>query len=337
MVRLKTWHSEGAIVAGDRMNPSQILKIVVLLLTLATFPLPGSLALAQSAPSKGLKDFQEAFRFVAKTVKPAVVNVSAVRTVAARNPMLEMDAFRDNHPFREFFGDEFFRRFFHGQGGGERQVQQGVGSGFIFDPRGFILTNRHVIRGAEEIQVTLEGKKKFKARLIGADSKTDVAVIKIEGRDLPFTKLGDSETLDVGDWVLAIGNPFGLMQTVTAGIVSAKGRSKMGILDYEDFIQTDAAINPGNSGGPLVNVDGQVVGMNTAILSRSGGYMGIGFAIPVNLIKHAINQLIAKKPVEPGPKNGANGPVQRQPRPSASPLEPNDPYLHRGAFEKDGI
>jgi len=337
MVRFKTSHPVRTTVMGAKVNYLLIIKRVLLTSTLVVLPILTPLASAQSTASKGIKDLQEAFRFVARTVKPAVVNVSAVRTVTARNPMLEMDAFRENHPFREFFGDEFFRRFFSGQGGMERQVQQGVGSGFIVDSRGVIITNRHVIKGADEIQVTLEGKKKYRARLIGADSKTDVAVIKIEGRDLPFTKLGDSETLDVGDWVLAIGNPFGLMQTVTAGIVSAKGRSKMGILDYEDFIQTDAAINPGNSGGPLVNVDGQVVGMNTAILSRSGGYMRIGFAIPVNLIKQAVNQLVAKKPPLTVPKNGGNDAVPRQPRPSASPLEQHNPYLHRGAFEKDGI
>lgn len=332
MVRFKTSHPGQTTMAS-----AKLITIVVLTSTLLVWPTLAPLATAQNVASRGLKDLQEAFRFVAKTVKPAVVNVSAVRTVTARNPLSEMDVFRENHPFREFFGDEFFRRFFSGQGGMERQVQQGVGSGFIFDSKGLILTNRHVIKGAEEIQVTLEGKKKYKARLIGADSKTDVAIIKIEGRDLPFTKLGDSETLDVGDWVLAIGNPFGLMQTVTAGIVSAKGRSKMGILDYEDFIQTDAAINPGNSGGPLVNVDGQVIGMNTAILSRSGGYMGIGFAIPINLIKQAINHLLAKKPVDAAPKNSGNDAGPRPPRPSASPLDPNNPYLHRGTFERDGI
>ena len=306
----------------------------VMLLVLLVINSPS--AVGQSVASKGLREMQESFRSIAKNVKPAVVNVSAVRTVMARNPMSE-DPLLENHPFREFFGDEFFRRFFSGQRAAERQMKQGVGSGFMFDPRGYILTNRHVIKGADEIQVTLEGKKKYKARLIGADSKTDVAVIKIEGRDFPFAKLGDSETLDVGDWVLAIGNPFGLMQTVTSGIVSAKGRSRMGILEYEDFIQTDAAINPGNSGGPLVNIDGQVVGMNTAILSRSGGYMGIGFAIPVNLIKQAVNHTFAKKPPETAPRNGGNDIVPKQPRPLASPVEPSNPSLPRGTLDRGGI
>ena len=146
-----------------------------------------------------------------------------------------------------------------------------------------------MIKGADELQVTLGENRKFQARLIGVDSKTDIAVIKIDGKNLPTVQLGNSRKLEVGDWVLAIGNPFGLAQTVTAGIVSAKGRSRMGILEYEDFIQTDAAINPGNSGGPLVDIDGRVVGMNTAILSRSGGYMGIGFAIPINLVRRVID------------------------------------------------
>jgi len=252
--------------------------------------------------AKGLRDLQDAFRTVARTVKPAVVNISTVKVAQVRTPMSELDPFMEHHAFREFFGDDFFRRFFGNQGRRESIRQQGLGSGFLFDPRGYILTNRHVIRGADEIMVTLEGGKKAKAKLVGADSRTDVAIIKIEGKDLPHARLGDSQTLDVGDWVLAIGNPFGLTQTVTSGIVSAKGRSKMGILEYEDFIQTDAAINPGNSGGPLVNIDGQVIGMNTAILSGSGGYMGIGFAIPVDIIKQVISSAFSKKPNEDTPR-----------------------------------
>lgn len=245
------------------------------------------IAAAQAGVSK-MKEFQEAFRTVAKSVKPAVVNVSSSSTVTTRDT--RVDPFIENHPFREFFGDDFLKKFFNdnGQQNG-KHVRQGVASGVIFDPRGYILTNRHVIRGAEEIIVTLEGKKKYKARVIGADPKTDIAIIKIEGNNFPYASLGDSKTLEVGDWVLAIGNPFGLMKTVTAGIVSATGRTDMGILDHEDFIQTDAAINPGNSGGPLVNLDGRIVGINTAILSKSGGYMGIGFAIPSNIVRKVVD------------------------------------------------
>ncbi len=275
---------------------------------------------AQNA-AKGLRELQETFRHIARTVKPAVVNIATVKITTIRNPMSELDPFFETHPFREFFGDEFFKRFFGNPRQGERLRQQGLGSGFIYDPRGYILTNRHVIKGADEIVVTLEGGKKTKARIIGADPKTDVAVIKVEGKDLPHVKLGDSQTLDVGDWVLAIGNPFGLTQTVTSGIVSAKGRSKMGILEYEDFIQTDAAINPGNSGGPLVNIDGEVVGMNTAILSGSGGYMGIGFAIPVNVIKHVLSVGFFKNTVEDAPRRAAPQAPQRGPQsPSSAPL-----------------
>lgn len=251
---------------------------------------------AQSTDVKGARDLQQSFRAVAKNVRPAVVNISAVRTIQNQNRLHEVDPFFENHPFREFFGDDFFRRFFGApQMGGGKQRQQGMGSGFIFDTRGYIITNGHVIKGADEIIVTLEGKKKYKARMVASDPKTDIAILKIDGKDFPHVNLGNSATLEVGDWVLAIGNPFGLTQTITAGIVSAKGRSDMGILDYEDFIQTDAAINPGNSGGPLVNIDGQVIGMNTAILSRSGGYMGIGFAIPINLIKQVADKALSKR------------------------------------------
>jgi serine protease Do len=182
--------------------------------------------------------------------------------------------------------------------------------------------------GADEIQVTIEGKKKFKATVVGADPKTDVAIIKIDGHNLPSVKLGDSKTLEVGDWVLAVGNPFGLMQTVTAGIVSAKGRSDMGILDFEDFIQTDAAINQGNSGGPLVNIEGEVVGLNTAILSKSGGSVGIGFAIPVNVIKKVVDAAFSKRLATPG---GNNSSPQRPfvPRKAPAPSRQGQPLHDR--------
>ena len=263
----------------NRMVPVGIGIFIQLLLT------PAVWSQNSTQPAKAL---QESFRAVSKSVKPAVVNVSTVRIVEETRLGPDLDPFFQNHPFREFFGDEFFRRFFGSPGGSRRFRQQGLGSGFIVNPRGFIVTNRHVINGADEIQVTLDSNKKYKARVIYADPKTDVAVIKIDGNNFPFARLGDPQTLEVGDFVLAIGNPLGLMQTVTSGIVSAKGRSGLGILDVEDFIQTDAPINVGNSGGPLVNIDGQVVGMNTAIASRSGGSMRIGFAIPANVLKHVL-------------------------------------------------
>jgi serine protease Do len=289
--------------------------------------LGSSFALGQTVPNRGLRDLQEAFRAVARTVKPAVVNVSAVK-IAARQTVPDLDPFFENHPFREFFGDEFFRQFFGAPRGTQRYRQQGLGSGFIIDPRGYIVTNRHVIAGADEIQVTLEGKKKFKATVVGADPKTDVAVIKIDGRNLPSVKLGDSKTLEVGDWVLAVGNPFGLTQTVTAGIVSAKGRSDMGILDFEDFIQTDAAINQGNSGGPLVNIEGEVIGLNTAIYSKSGGSVGIGFAIPANVIKKVVDAALSKRLAGPG---GNNNPPQRPfaPRKAPAPARQGQPPQDR--------
>ena len=167
------------------------------------------------------------------------------------------------------------------------------GSGFIIKPDGYIITNNHVIAGADndKITVKLEDGREFKAKVIGADKRSDVALIKIAADHLPVLPMGDSDKLEVGEWVIAIGNPFGLSHTITAGIVSAKGRNSVGINDYENLIQTDAAINPGNSGGPLVNLEGKVVGMNTAIFSKSGGYMGIGFAIPINMVRSIEQQL----------------------------------------------
>lgn len=285
----------------------------------AAFVLP-SLVFGEPVTGRGARELQDSFRSVVKAVKPAVVNVSAVKHITARQGVPEMDPFFENHPFREFFGDELFRRFFHVPGGTRKFKQQGLGSGFIFDPRGYILTNRHVIRGADEIVVTLESNKKLNARVVGADPKTDVAIIKIEGNNFPYARLGDSRTLEVGDWVLAIGNPFGLMKTVTAGIVSAVGRTHMGILDHEEFIQTDAAINPGNSGGPLVNIDGQVVGINTAILSKSGGNLGIGFAIPVNVVKKIVDVALGSPRNSPAPRAHARGPMEGPPEESPDML-----------------
>ncbi len=283
---------------------------------------PGLLLLAlllqvSAAAGQGPRDYsaiglQEAFRRVAKDVKPAVVNVSAVRVYRVQEfgpgmaPFFEADPF-----FREFFGHPMFRPFFRRRGEEREFRQAGLGSGFIFDPKGYILTNRHVIKDADEIEVTVSvgaTGKKYKARRIYADKETDVAVIKIDGGSFPFVRLGNSSGLQVGDWVLAIGNPFGLTQTITAGIVSAKGRAGMDILPHEEFIQTDAAINPGNSGGPLVNIDGEVVGMNTAILSRSGGYMGIGFAIPIDLIKRVVNIDRVRRSDLPGPRGRRSEP-----------------------------
>jgi serine protease Do len=225
---------------------------------------------------------------VAKAARPAVVNIST--TVTSNTKELGQLPFFDDPFFRRFFGEEFEKRF-QPQ---ESPRQQGTGSGVIVRKDGYIITNNHVVESGDSIQVTLSDKRNFTAEVIGTDPKTDLALIKIDADDLPVLPWGDSQKLEVGEIVMAVGNPFGLNQTVTMGIVSAVGRANVGIVDYEDFIQTDAAINPGNSGGALVNLKGELIGINTAIFSRSGGYMGIGFAIPskmaqaiqISLIEH---------------------------------------------------
>ena len=232
------------------------------------------------AVSQGLPDFAT----LAKRVGPSVVNVSTtqVRKAAADVP----SPFDGDDPM-----SQFWQRFFGGRIPRGSQRQMGLGSGFIIDRNGTILTNHHVVDGAQKISVTLSDGKSYDAKVLGKDQKTDIAVIKIDaGQDLPAVTLGDSDRLDVGEWVMAIGNPFGLDHTVTSGIVSAKGR-QIGAGPYDNFIQTDASINPGNSGGPLINLRGEVVGITTAIYSQSGGNIGIGFAIPTNSIKEVLPQL----------------------------------------------
>lgn len=223
---------------------------------------------------------------IAKAVKPAVVNIFSKRT-GRQGQGPHMRPFDDPF-FRRFFGEEFFRRFERPR----EPMERSMGSGVIVDPSGLIVTNNHVVSGADEIKVLLDDKREFKAELIGTDPKTDLAVLRIEAKNLPTVPWADSDQLEVGEFVLAVGNPFGLNQTVTMGIVSAVGRARMGIAEYEDFIQTDAAINPGNSGGPLVNERGELVGINTAIFSRSGGNMGIGFAVPSNMARSILDQLV---------------------------------------------
>jgi serine protease Do len=215
-----------------------------------------------------------------------VVNISTTGTVTI-----------ERSPFGDMFNDPFFRRFFGDQfehPGKEPQKRKtaALGSGVIVSEDGYILTNNHVIQNADEIKVLLTDKREFIGKVIGTDPKTDLAIIKIDAKGLPVLPIGDSSTLKIGDVVFAVGNPFGLNQTITMGIVSAVGRSNVGIADYEDFIQTDAAINPGNSGGALVSGDGKVVGINTAIFSTSGGYMGVGFAIPSNMAKSVMDSII---------------------------------------------
>ena len=275
-------------------------RFVFLALMTAIFATPSH---ATEGGIESLRQTGKAFASVAREVSPSVVFINAETTSigAAGSPFAS--------PFGEElpFGKEFFEYFF-GQplpGAPQEEAPQrerravSQGSGFVFSSkdgllsdRTYILTNFHVVEDAETINVKFQDGREFEAEITGADPKSDVAVIEIKAGGLPALTWGNSSALEVGEWALAIGNPFGLSHTLTVGVVSAKGRTSLGISDYEDFIQTDAAINPGNSGGPLVNLDGEVIGVNTAIVSRSGGYMGAGFAIPSNLAKSIAQQLI---------------------------------------------
>jgi serine protease Do len=243
----------------------------------------------ESAPLSREAKVTTSFAPVIKKVAPSVVNIYSTKTV------------RLNPRMMPFFDDPFFRRFFGGNFDDNPQdnrrrprtrEEQSLGSGVIVTEDGYILTNNHVVEGADEIKVVLaDGKKEFEAKVIGTDPHTEVAVLKVDGKDLPAVTTADSDKLEVGDVVLAIGNPFGVGQTVTMGIVSATGRGGFGVVDYEDFIQTDASINPGNSGGALVDAEGRLVGLNTFIISRSGGNQGVGFAVPINLARSVMERL----------------------------------------------
>ena len=223
---------------------------------------------------------------ISKAATPAVVNISTTRQ--GREGGGQHGTPFDDPFFRRFFGDEFFRRF---EAPRERK-ERSLGSGVIVDAGGLIVTNNHVVSKADEIKVMLADKREFKAKLVGTDSKTDLALLRVDADGLHTIPWGDSDALEVGEFVLAVGNPFGLNQTVTMGIVSAIGRASMGIAEYEDFIQTDAAINPGNSGGALINARGELIGINTAIFSQSGGNMGIGFAVPSAMARSVLEQLM---------------------------------------------
>ncbi len=273
------------------MIKRHFIQVVLILCFVAGGSVSVSPALAQDEGEtlvKGLPNFSA----LVKKLTPVTVNISTTKIIKSRQQQFGSPFGRGpNDPFRDFFGDDFYRRFF-GDIPDREYKQQSLGSGFIIDDEGFILTNNHVVEGADEIKVKVHAEKEFDAEIIGRDPKTDLALIKIKNlsEKLPVSNLGDSDKLEVGEWVIAIGNPFGLQETVTTGIVSAKWR-KIGQGPYEDFIQTDASINPGNSGGPLFNMKGEVVGVNTMIYSPSGGNVGIGFAIPINLAKNVVSQL----------------------------------------------
>ncbi len=230
---------------------------------------------------QSLKGEGSAFSDIVKVISPLVVNISTSKTVSKK----------DSSPFSDFF-DGSLQDLFDPFSMPKKWKEQSLGSGVLVSSDGYIITNNHVVEKADEITVTLYDQQNYRGKIIGTDPKTDIAVIKISADDLPQINWGNSESLQVGEFVLAFGNPFSLGHTVTMGIVSAMGRANVGIADYEDFIQTDAAINPGNSGGPLVNVKGELVGINTAIFSRTGGYQGIGFAVPSNMAKSVMTQLI---------------------------------------------
>src|SRR5829696_5566846 len=257
----------GAEFQDFRMN---LIRSFALLLASAVVATP-ALAQDRRVPSSGT-ELRLSYAPIVQRAQPAVVNVYAAKTVQNRNPLLD---------------DPIFRRFFGVPGQQPEQMQRSLGSGVMVDPSGLVVTNNHVIEGADQVKISLSDKREFEAEIVLKDSRTDLAVLKIKDGKEKFATLdfANSDELLVGDVVLAIGNPFGVGQTVTHGIVSALARTQVGITDYQFFIQTDAAINPGNSGGALVDMTGKLAGINTAIFSRSGGSQGIGFAIPANMVR----------------------------------------------------
>jgi serine protease Do len=276
-----------------RLQALAIMLVIILLLGLAlgstSSRRPQSVDLLLSTASAAVGDevsLTTGLTPVVERVLPSVVNIWSERIVRIS----------DSGHTSPFFFDPFFGQFFGGEGpwGGppREQRERGLGSGVIVSADGYILTNNHVVENASEIRVSLSDRREMKAKIVGTDPRTDIAVLKVEEKDLPALPIGDSTKVKPGQFVLAIGNPFGLSQTVTMGIVSAKGRGNLGIEDYEDFIQTDAAINPGNSGGALVDVHGALIGINTAILSRSGGNQGIGFAVPINMARQVMERIV---------------------------------------------
>lgn len=272
-----------------KLNSSKIISLVTLTLFLSTL---APIANAQENAIVSLKQTGQAFATIAKEVSPAVVNIQSDQ-VPGNNEVgdpNDQDQMEDVPP--PFL--ELFKQLDPNNAPYRRQPMTRQGSGFIISHDGYIVTNNHLVQNATKITVKLHNNDEYTAKVVGTDPQTDIAVLKIKANNLPIAKLGDSDKTEVGEWVVALGNPFGLSHSLSSGILSAKGRSSVGLADYENFLQTDAAINPGNSGGPLLDLEGKVIGINTAIFSRSGGYMGIGFAIPINMAKNIIDQLIKK-------------------------------------------
>jgi serine protease Do len=268
----------GGYLLRDRLGPSS----------------PRQPTLPVAAPATSLPEaLQQSFVGVAEHVRPAVVHLGTIQKAKARRgPSVP--------PTDDPFFKDFFNQFFGSEGPDQRSEfrQPGLGSGVIIDQRGLVLTNFHVVKGADEIIIRLSDKREYRGQILGTDSKTDLALVRFQpDHTLTVASLGNSDALRVGEWAIAIGNPFGLDQTVTVGVISATGRSDVGIATYENFIQTDASINPGNSGGPLVNLKGEVIGLNTAIVAAG---QGIGFAIPINMVKRVIDQLVDKGKVVRG-------------------------------------
>lgn len=268
------------------VKAKNLLNSLVLITSLTLFVIPQAYAADMNA-IESLQQTSRAFAAIAKAVSPAVVNVQA--DVSA-NEAADDENYPDDLPPQL---QDLFRNMDPRMQPFRQQPLVRQGSGFIITKDGYIVTNNHLVEKANKITVKLLNNKEYVAKVIGTDPQSDIAVIKIDAKDLPIVALGNSDQAEIGEWVVALGNPFGLSHSLSAGIVSAVGRSNVGITDYENFLQTDAAINPGNSGGPLLDLEGKVIGINTAIFSRSGGYMGIGFAIPINMAKPIIDQLIA--------------------------------------------
>jgi serine protease Do len=276
-------------ILGRRLWPGLLLYVAV---ALSTSGAPAKLPRLNIQTNAIARDERvpASFAPVVKKVAPSVVTIYSTRT------------FRTDSRSNPLLNDPFFRRFFGGEdedeteprrGGPRRRQERGMGSGVIISPDGYILSNNHVVEEADEVTVGLvDGGPRMKAKVVGTDPQTDISVLKVEGTNLPALTITDSSNLQVGDLVLAVGNPFGVGQTVTMGIASAVGRGGFGIVDYEDFIQTDASINPGNSGGPLVDAQGRLVGINTAILSGAGGNIGIGFSVPINMARSVMERII---------------------------------------------